>query len=716
MEDREDIVLALVVREATSSSPITCAIASFNKSKRHLTICEYNDTSLLPTTESLLTQIQPVCVSAHCQNEGLAKQLGTVTPVPVELVNSSPSIDDATVDSDLNRLLQQDDRQWISKSEISKKSFHLLTTQFRLLLNASNHKACSLSVTSGDGIFLKLDRATFNALNIFPAPGSGSSATSSLFGLLNKTKTRMGIRRLQLWLRQPLVDIDAIRARHDVVEALSSSARTRQTIQGARLNRIPDLDVIASKLGQTNETASPISLEDLVKTYEGIVAINCLVDDLRSLKSPTVDSLFVVSLEEAVRNMEGFMRLVESTLDLEAASGGEYRVDAKFDPSLAAVDQDRKNLKKQMESLRSKVPADNVRIVDCLAPYGMAFRVSRKQMSSIPNGKYKQVQINKAEYLFTNDRMMELVDDLIQIEKQYDKKSSAIVQKIVSVASSYFAIIANLAQLVGSLDTLTSFAVVACMCKLVRPILVDPPIDKSLAIGDLELRRCRHLLVELRSLEMFGTDYIPNDVCMNATSNVQIITGPNMGGKSTYIRSVAMAVLLNQIGCFVPCDAASRLPVFESIMCRVGASDAQVRGVSTFMQEMIEAATIVNSSNNRSLVIIDELGRGTSTQDGFGLAWAISKYLKEQAGSFVFFATHFHELSQLPGATNRHVAANVNQRGLTLLYEVRDGPTSNSFGPNVALLAGYPQRVVDDAINRERKLVETATRMEIVRE
>jgi DNA mismatch repair protein MSH2 len=476
------------------------------------------------------------------------------------------------------------------------------------------------------------------------------------------------------------------------------------------------LDVIASKLGQTNETASPISLEDLVKTYEGIVAINCLVDDLRSLKSPTVDSLFVVSLEEAVRNMEGFMRLVESTLDLEAASGGEYRVDAKFDPSLAAVDQDRKNLKKQMESLRSKVPADNVRIVDCLAPYGMAFRVSRKQMSSIPNGKYKQVQINKAEYLFTNDRMMELVDDLIQIEKQYDKKSSAIVQKIVSVASSYFAIIANLAQLVGSLDTLTSFAVVACMCKLVRPILVDPPIDKSLAIGDLELRRCRHLLVELRSLEMFGTDYIPNDVCMNATSNVQIITGPNMGGKSTYIRSVAMAVLLNQIGCFVPCDAASRLPVFESIMCRVGASDAQVRGVSTFMQEMIEAATIVNSSNNRSLVIIDELGRGTSTQDGFGLAWAISKYLKEQAGSFVFFATHFHELSQLPGATNRHVAANVNQRGLTLLYEVRDGPTSNSFGPNVALLAGYPQRVVDDAINRERKLVETATRMEIVRE
>ena len=177
-----------------------------------------------------------------------------------------------------------------------------------------------------------------------------------------------------------------------------------------------------------------------------------------------------------------------------------------------------------------------------------------------------------------------------------------------------------------------------------------------------------------------------------------------------------MAVVLNQIGCFVPCDAGSRLPIFESVMCRVGASDAQVRGVSTFMQEMIEAATIVNSANNRSLVIIDELGRGTSTQDGFGLAWAISKYLKEQAGAFVFFATHFHELSQLPGASNRHVAAHVNDCGLTLLYEVRDGPTSNSFGPNVAALAGYPAEIVTDAISREKELVMGGSAMDIVRE
>jgi DNA mismatch repair protein MSH2 len=334
----------------------------------------------------------------------------------------------------------------------------------------------------------------------------------------------------------------------------------------------------------------------------------------------------------------------------------------------------------------------------------MAFRVSRKQMPSVQSKKYRQVQVNKAEYLFTSAELVELVEELLAIEKEYSKKSDAVVKKIVSVASTYSAVVAALSDLLASVDVLTSFAVVASMCKLTRPVVLDSPSSATAALGDLQLIKCRHLLVEIRALEQLGTDYIANDVVMSGGANCQIITGPNMGGKSTYIRSAALAVLMNQIGSFVPCDAGSQLPVFDAIMCRVGASDAQVRGISTFMQEMIEAATIVNSADNRSLVLIDELGRGTSTQDGFGLAWAIARHLKDTAGSFVLFATHFHELAQLPGATNRHVAASVTEKGLTLLYEVRDGATSNSFGPNVAALAGYPQEVVDDAIAREKRL------------
>ena len=702
MEDREDIVLCIVVKEATATSPISCAIASFNKSTRHITICEFNDTALLPIAESILVQISPRCISAICSNSALSNQLvavaRTATDNPIEILSASTgSVDSDLVEADLGRLVKNQRFEWTNKSDLSQKSFSVLVSHFRILSNVSNHKACTLSVTSGEGIFMKLDRATFNALNLFPINGS---ASTSLFGLLNKCKTRMGARRLQLWMRQPLVDIAAIRERHDVVEALVDSARVRQLVQGNRLSRVPDLDVIGTKLS----SCSLVTLEDLVKVYEGIVAVNCLIDDLRTLQNGTVETMIVQPMESAVRNMEGFMRLVESTLDLEAASHSDFRVDAKFDPNLGAISEQRKGICKDMEVLRTKVPADNVRIVDCLAPYIKAFRVSRKQMAAV-SGKYKQVQINKAEYLFTSEKFMDLVEDLVKVEKEYEKKSAVVIKKIVSVASSYFSVVADLAEILGTIDVLTSFAVVSTMCKLTRTLLVEPPIEKTLSIGDLKLIRCRHLLVELRSLELFGTDYIPNDVTMTAQGNIQIITGPNMGGKSTYIRSVAMAVLMNQIGCFVACDADSRLPIFESIMCRVGASDAQVRGISTFMQEMIEAATIVNSANNRSLVIIDELGRGTSTQDGFGLAWAISKFLKEQAGAFVFFATHFHELSQLPGAVNRHVAASVSDKKLTLLYEVRNGPTSNSFGPNVAALAGYPSHVVEDAILREQRLV-----------
>ena len=734
-EAGDPLVAAIVVKEATATAPALCSISAFNKRTKRITICEFSDTSQLPTAESILLQLQPTELSAYSfGNKGLASQLVEIVSqccpqVAVQILTTGGTADEGVIESDLARLLLKTDasytpsHEWLS-SDVSKRSFLILTNQYRILCNSGNFNACTLAVESADGIFMKLDRATFNALNLFPptfgqsgVSANGGSATTSLYGLLNKCKTRMGSRRLQQWIRQPLVDAKLIAERHDVVEALVNSARVRQLVQGTRLSRVPDLDLIGSKFRQAaDEKASNITLEDLVKVYEGVVAVNCLVDDLKALANPTVERTTTGPLEASVRNIEGFMRLVETTLDLTAASRGDYRIDAKFDPALGELSAKRDEILNEMDKLRAAVArsVDNVKIADCPAPHYMAFRVSRKQMPAVQGSKYKQVQINKAEYLFTNSGLMDLVSDLRSVETEYAKKSASVVKKIASVASTYHRVVGELGDLIGSVDVLTSFAVASAICRLTRPVLVDTPADPTNPLGQLSLKRCRHLLVEVRSAEVMGSDYIANSVSMNgADGNMQIITGPNMGGKSTYIRSVALSVLMNQIGCFVPCDSGSELPVFNSIMCRVGASDAQVRGVSTFMEEMIEAATIVNSANNRSLVIIDELGRGTSTQDGLGLAWSISKYLKDVAGSFVLFATHFHELSQLPGAVNRHVAALVNEKGLTLLYEVRDGPTSNSFGPNVAALAGYPPDVVQDAIAREKQLVHESGRMDI---
>merc|ERR1712232_574735 len=192
---------------------------------------------------------------------------------------------------------------------------------------------------------------------------------------------------------------------------------------------------------------------------------------------------------------------------------------------------------------------------------------------------------------------------------------------------------------------------------------------------------------------------------MGEESRLHIITGPNMGGKSTYIRSVALIALLNQVGSFVPCQSAT-LPIFDSVMCRVGASDMQLRGISTFMAEMLEAASILNTATERSLVIVDELGRGTSTSDGFGIAWAIARHLAESKRCFTLFATHFHELAGLEDVAaavhNRHATASVDTASgqLTFLYALAAGPADQSYGAHVAELAGFPRGVVEAARRR----------------
>lgn len=217
----------------------------------------------------------------------------------------------------------------------------------------------------------------------------------------------------------------------------------------------------------------------------------------------------------------------------------------------------------------------------------------------------------------------------------------------------------------------------------------------------MELIGAKHVLVEA------GTGkFIPNDVRMKDERTL-VITGPNMGGKSTYIRMAALIAVMAQSGSFVPCTSAT-LPVFRNVMCRVGASDLQLRGISTFMAEMLEASTILNAVSKDSLVVVDELGRGTSTYDGYGLAYAIARHLTRKTGCFTLFATHFHEMSRLaveePGVRNAHMKAVVKGGALTFLYEVADGSTDQSYGVEVAEMVNFPPTVLAAAKRKASEL------------
>ena len=283
----------------------------------------------------------------------------------------------------------------------------------------------------------------------------------------------------------------------------------------------------------------------------------------------------------------------------------------------------------------------------------------------------------------------------------FDHEQKALVGKVVDTAATFTCVLTECHALLAELDVLLAFAHVSSSAPepFVRPTLV-PPED---ARQRIVLRGCRHPCVE----RMDGVSFIKNDVQLVRTeASLEVVTGPNMGGKSTYLRSAGVCVLLAQVGCFVPCDEAE-LSLTDAILARVGAGDCQSRGVSTFMAEMLETATILKSATSASLVLIDELGRGTSTYDGYGLAWAIAHHLVTRVGCCTLFATHFHELTRLADAhsavRNRHVTAHIEAGSMTMLFRVEDGPSDSAYGVHVAKVCRFPAAVVASA---KRKLEE----------
>ncbi|KAG5971557.1 MutS-like protein [Claviceps cyperi] len=570
--------------------------------------------------------------------------------------------------------------------------------------------------------FMRLDAAALKALNLMPGPRDGSK-TMSIYGVLNHCKTPVGSRLLAQWLKQPLMAKDEIEKRQQLVEAFFTDTELRQTMQEQHLRSVPDLYRLSNRFqrGKAN-------LEDVVRAYQVIIRLPGFIGTLEGVMDEAyrdpLDEAYTTRLRDLSESLGKLQDMVEQTVDLNALDRHEYIIKSEYDQGLRII-------RKKLDQLDRDIRAEFDESAEDLGQeadkkifletnhkvHGVCMRLTRQEAGCIRNkSRYQECSTQKNGVYFTTKKMQSYRREHDQLSQNYNRTQSSLVHEVVHVASSYCPVLERLAGVLSHLDVIVSMA----HCSVHAPEAYVRPKIHARGEGQTRLIGARHPCMELQD----DVQFITNDIEFTRDkSSFLIITGPNMGGKSTYIRQAGVIALMAQIGCFVPCSEAE-LTIFDSILARVGASDSQLKGVSTFMAEMLETANILKSATKESLIIIDELGRGTSTYDGFGLAWAISEHIVKEIGCFAMFATHFHELTALadlhPQVHNLHVTAHITgsgtdndgKREVVLLYKVQPGICDQSFGIHVAELVRFPDKVVRMARRKADELEDFTTKHE----
>jgi DNA mismatch repair protein MutS len=543
--------------------------------------------------------------------------------------------------------------------------------------------------------YLQLDAATLENLEILDSRDPGRPR-ASLWSVMNATRSAMGTRTLRRWLIRPLRDREAIFARHDAVDELIRTNTTLEAMSAA-LSRIADLERIASRVAL--RLAGPrecLALaESLRMTAELERAMSGLGGPLLQRLRVDLDPLPVI--EQRIR------AIVDQDAPAFVKDGNVIR--AGVDPELdahRAIAHDSKSVLIQIEASerqRTGIPSLKVRFNSV---FGYYIEVSKSNLARVPPDYHRKQTLVNAERFITPELKI-LEEKIVGAEEKSRALENRIYEELLAFVAASSAAILRTAAVVGDIDAIASLAATAVRRRYVRPQLSDE--------AEIWIEDGRHPVIETIADQRF----IPNATDIVRDRNgIQIINGPNMGGKSTYLRQVALIVLLNQVGSFVPA-AGARLGIFDRIFTRVGASDQLARGESTFMVEMHEAANILNNATDRSLIILDEVGRGTATFDGLSLAWAIIEFLHDNPArsGITLFATHYHEVTDLAKTKSRVanycVAVKEWNDQIIFLRKVISGAADKSYGIQVAKLAGIPQSVID----RAREILVTLERKEV---
>jgi DNA mismatch repair protein MutS len=542
--------------------------------------------------------------------------------------------------------------------------------------------------------YLVLDAVTVRNLELVEPLFSNAGAEVTLFRALDATLTPMGKRLLRSWMLRPSIHLGEINRRHDAVEAGVKDFVAREELRRA-LGGVLDIERLLSRV--TLETANPRDVLGLCASLNRIPLVRVALARL----GPNAARL--QELHALLDDLTDLRQRIEKTIvaepPLTLADGGVIQpgVDQELD-ELRNLSRNSKQYIAQIEQRERKRTGIGSLKVKFNSIFGYHIEISRANLHHAPADYERKQTLVNAERFTTPElkeyeaKVLDAQEKIVEIERRlFAELRAAIAGEARRIRQTSLAL--------AEVDVLASLAFIAQNRAYCRPQFRAATTDDGDSSA-LEVIEGRHPVLELGELTGSNDRFVPNDLYMDSAGHaILLLTGPNMGGKSTYLRQTALIVVMAQMGGFVPARSA-RLPVVDRVFTRIGASDNLARGRSTFMIEMTETAAILNTATPRSLILLDEIGRGTATYDGLAIAWAVIEYIHSTSRAKTLFATHYHELTELDrleGVKNFHVSVKENAGGIVFLRKVEPGAADRSYGIEVAKLAGLPPEVIGRA-------------------
>ena len=546
--------------------------------------------------------------------------------------------------------------------------------------------------------FLTLDyKATLN-LELFETLHT-KKKKGSLIGVLDHTETSMGSRELRKWIEQPLKNEYLINGRLDAVEELINNEQISNEIID-NLKYIRDLERLAGKIA-----FGSVMPRDCLSISESLQVLPQLKNTVSCLNS----SMFKQIVEQ-FDCMEEIKDLLVNAIDKDAPlllKDGGY-IKAGFNKELDEFRDINKNAKCMLAKIendeKEQTGIKNLKI-GYNKVFGYYIEVSKSNLDDVPYRYVRKQTLTNGERYIT-DELKQLEDKILNAEENSINLESKLYHQIVDILRNNVTKLQKLAKIISIIDCLNSFSIISKQNNYIRPIINNN-------VSSLNIEDGRHPVVE----DLIGNqNFVPNDTTLSKSDNIMVITGPNMAGKSTYMRQVALIALMAHMGCLVPASYAE-VPIMDRIFTRIGASDDLTVGQSTFMVEMVEVATILNNATEKSLLILDEIGRGTSTFDGLSIAWAVMEYIAKNIGAMTLFATHYHELTELEGklkgVKNYRILIKELNDNIIFLHKIARGGANKSFGIEVASLAGVPKDVIKMAKKYNKAIEKTNVNMQL---